>query len=130
MAAHRLFPSINQIDPVMIGEDWANCALVELHSHIDKSKFVVVGHNLTPTPGRPLDSSPLFDCSCDAVLGIVTSYLSDLVDKRAPLVVSGAALHLCAPVLYRGALFPLAEDGFRIDAALVAVNYRRVNGPT
>jgi hypothetical protein len=129
MAAHRLFPSMNQIDPVMIGDDWSNCALVEIHSHLEKSRFVAVGRNLLPTPGRSLDSRPLLDCPCDAVLGIVTSYLSNLVDKRAPLVVSGSALHLCSPILYRCALFPLAEDGVHIDAALVAANYRRVNGP-
>ena len=121
---------MNQIDPVMIGDDWSNCALVEIHSRLEESKFVVVGDNLLPAPGRSLDSSPLLDCPGDAVLGIVTSYLSDLVNKRAPLTVTGAALHLCAPILYRSALFPLADDGVHIDAALVAVNHHRVNGPT
>jgi hypothetical protein len=73
MAAHRLFPSKDQIDPVLIGDDWSNCALVEVHPRLDESKFVVVGHNLLPIPGNSLDNSPIFDCPCDAVLGIVTS---------------------------------------------------------
>jgi hypothetical protein len=128
MAAHRLFPSRDQIESVVIGGDWSNCAFVELHPRPEESKFIVVGHDLLPIPGRPLDNSPLSDCPCDTVLGIVTSCLSDMVEKRAPLAVSGAALHLCAPVLYRGALLPLAEDGSHIDAVLVATNYRTVNG--
>ncbi len=125
-AGHRLFPSKNQIDAALIGNDWANCALIEVHPDLEKSILIKVGDNLVPAPEFLLAGGPLLNCPSDALLGIVISHLADVVEKRAPLTVGGAALNLGNPILYRGALLPLAEDGFHIDAALVVANYRRV----
>ena len=127
LADYRLFPSRQQIDPWMMADDWANCALIELQSPLEESTLLAVGDKLLPEPGCELDGKPLCHCPCDALLGIVTAHLSDLIETRAPLTVGGAALHLCTPILYRGALLPLADDGSHIDSVLVAANYRRVS---
>lgn len=127
MAGHRLFPSKDQIDAALIGNDWVNCALVEVNPDLENSILIKVGDNLVPMVEFPLVGGPLLNCPCDALLGIVTAHLADLVETRAPLTVGGAALHLCTPILYRGALLPLADDGFHIDSALVVANSRRVD---
>jgi hypothetical protein len=126
IAGHRLFPSKNQIDDALIGNDWVNCALIEVHPDPEKSILIAVGDNLIPVFEFPLVGGPLLNCPCDALLGIVTSHLSHVLEARAPLTIGGAALHFCTPILYRGALLPFAEDGFHIDAALAVANYRSV----
>src|SRR5581483_5404010 len=44
--ANRLFPSKSQIDPWVIGDDWANCALIDLHHRVERSTIVAVGSKL------------------------------------------------------------------------------------
>jgi hypothetical protein len=41
-------------------------------------------------------------------------------------MLEGAADHLDRPILYRGLLLPLSEDDKKIDAVLIAANFREV----
>ena len=125
--ANRLFPSKSQIDPWVIGDDWANCALIDLHQRVERSTIVAVGDKLQPTPGWPIDGKPLFKCPFNALLGVIVWRLPVVVDKRGPLSVRGVASHFGTPILYRGVLLPLAEDGVEMDAVLVAANYRALD---
>ena len=126
IAGHRLFPSKDQINQSLIGGDWANCALIDLHHHLEKSILIMVGDNLLPSPECTLDGRPLLKCPTGALLAIVASHLLELTETRAPLTLGGVASHLGTPILYRGALLPLAEDGMCMDGVLVAANYRKV----
>ena len=125
--ANRLFPSKSQIDPWVLGDDWANCALIDLHPRVERSTITAVGDKLQPVPELPIEGNPLFKCPFNALLGLVVWRLPVVVDRRAPLSVRGVATHFGLPILYRGVLLPLAEDGIEMDAVLVAANYRALD---
>jgi len=46
LAAGRRFPRTNEIDPWMVGNDWANCLLIAVQSPVELSHFTAVGENL------------------------------------------------------------------------------------
>lgn len=125
--ANRLFPSKHQIDPSVIGDDWGNCALIDLHHRVERSTIVAVGDRLQPIPELPIEGNPLFKCPFNALLGVIAWRLPVVVDQRAPLSVTGVASHFGTPILYRGVLLPLAEDGVEMDAVLVAANHRALD---
>ncbi len=121
--ARRLL-RLDDIDPWLVGDDWAHCALVRVMEPRDQSLFIVVGDRLLPERGQMLDHEPIARCPVTTLLGIVLSFLAKCVDGRSLLMVEGTASHLGLPVLYRALLVPLSADGRAIDSALVAANYR------
>jgi hypothetical protein len=46
MAQGSEFPRRDQIEPAMLGEDWANCLVIAVRSPVQLSHFVAVGSNL------------------------------------------------------------------------------------
>src|SRR6516164_11396573 len=40
------FPRLDEIDPWMLGDDWANCLLIAMEEPVERSHFVSVGKNL------------------------------------------------------------------------------------
>ena len=44
-AGHR-FPRVSEIDPWMIGTDWANCVVIAVQSPVELSYFAAAGRNL------------------------------------------------------------------------------------
>ena len=120
------FPSKQQIDPWLVAEDWASCALITIHGDREKPTFITVGDDLLTAPDERLDGRSIDACASDTVLGVALAKLTTVISKRAPLTIGGASTHLGKPVLYRSVLLPLAEDGTRIDAALIAANFRRI----
>lgn len=120
----RRLPRLEDIDPWLVGDDWANCALVRVMEPRDQSLFIVVGDRLLPECGQVLDREPIARCPVTTLLGVVLSFLAKAVDGRSLLMVEGTAAHLGLPVLYRALLVPLSADGSVIDAALAATNYR------
>jgi hypothetical protein len=123
-AMGRRLPRLEDIDPWLVGDDWAHCALVRVMEPRDQSLLIAVGDRLLPERGQVLDREPIARCSGTTLLGAVLSFLAKAVDGRSLLMVEGTARHLGAPVLYRALLVPLSADGCDIDAALVATNYR------
>jgi len=123
-AVGRRLPQLDDIDPWLVGNDWANCALVRITEPRDRSLFIVVGDHLLPDRRVMLDREPIVRCPATTLLGVVLSFLTKAVDGHSLLMVEGTAAHLRAPVLYRALLVPLAADGRDIDAVLVAANYR------
>jgi len=43
VAAGRRFPGLIDIDPWMVGDDWANCLTIAVQSPVELSHFVAVG---------------------------------------------------------------------------------------
>jgi hypothetical protein len=113
MAAGRRFPGLNEIDPWMVGEDWPNCLLIAVQSPVELSHFTAVGENLAVAL-----------CPGDTLAGVLLSHLPWVVSSRCCLIVEGGATLRGSPILYRGALLPLSEDGGAIDHALGATNHR------
>jgi hypothetical protein len=107
------FPQVNEIDPWMVGNDWANCLVIAVQSPVELSHFVAVGENLAVAL-----------CPKDTLAGVLLSHLPRVLSVRRGLIVEGGATSRGVPILYRGALLPLSEDGDTIDHVLGAANHR------
>jgi hypothetical protein len=107
------FPQLNEIDPWMVGNDWANCLVIAVQSPVELSHFVAVGENLAVAL-----------CPRDTLAGVLLSHLPRVLSVRRGLIVEGGATYQGVPVLYRGALLPLSEDGDTIDHVLGAATHR------
>jgi hypothetical protein len=124
-AVGRHVPRLDDVDPWFIGDDWVNCALVRVRQPYRQSDFMVVGDNLSP-PETVLDGEPIWKCPATTLLGLTLAYLEQAAEERSFLVIEGAAIDLCAPILYRSLIVPLSEDDIEIGAVLIAANSRRV----
>jgi hypothetical protein len=107
------FPSRDQIEPSVLGEDWANCLVIAVHSPVQLSQFLDVGDNLSGVR-----------CPNDNLAGVLLSHLSEVLSERRCLMIEGRARLRQVGILYRSALYPLSEDGVAIDHVLGAANYR------
>jgi hypothetical protein len=113
MAHGGRFPRRDQIEPSMLGEDWANCLVIAVQSPVQLSYFVTVGENLS-----------FAHCPNDTLAGVLLSHLPEVLSERRCLMIEGRATLRGSGVLYRSALFPLSEDGVVIDHVLGAANHR------
>jgi hypothetical protein len=113
MAHGQRFPRLNEIDPWIVGDDWANCLLISVQSPVVLSYFTAVGKNLA-----------LALCPNDTLAGVLLSNLPRVLSARWCLIIEGGATLRGAPILFRSALLPLSEDGVAIDHVLGVANYR------
>jgi hypothetical protein len=113
VAAGQRFPRLNEIDPWMVGEDWANCVVIAVQSPVELSYFAAAGKNLAVAL-----------CSRDTLAGLLLSHLPPVLSARRCLIVEGEATLRGVPILYRSALLPLSDDGIVIDHVLGAANHR------
>jgi hypothetical protein len=97
----------------MVGDDWANCVIIAVQSPVQLSHFVVAGENLAVAL-----------CATDTLAGLLLSHLPPVLSVRRCLMVEGEARLRDVPILYRGALLPLSDDGLAIDHVLGAANLR------
>jgi hypothetical protein len=113
VAAGQRVPRLNEIDPWIIGDDWANCVVIAVQSPVELSYFIAAGKNLAVAL-----------CTRDTLAGLLLSYLPSVLSARRCLIVEGDATLRGVPILYRGALLPLSDDGVVIDHVLGAANHR------
>lgn len=126
-ALGQRFPSRAQIDPGLVGEDWASCAVIELAPQVDHSTFIVVGPSLLPPGHEPLDGKPITACPHNALLDVLVKYLPRFQPNGRPLSISGSVTHSVGPILFRAVLLPLSSDGgAHIDSVLGAANFREL----
>jgi hypothetical protein len=107
------FPRRSEIEPAMLGADWANCCVIAVGSPVRLSHLVAAGENLAFT-----------NCPGDTLAGVLLAHLPHVLAERRGLMIEGRATLRGSGVLYRSALFPLSEDGVAIDHVLGAANYR------
>ena len=107
------FPRRDQIEPSMLGKDWANCLMIAVQSPVQLSYFVTVGENLSGAHGPNSN-----------LAGILLSHLPQVLSECRCLMIEGRARLRGIGILYRSALYPLSENGVTIDHALGAANYR------
>src|SRR5215470_11722593 len=115
VAAGQRFPRLNEIDPWMVGDDWANCVVIAVQSPVELSYFVAAGKNLAVAL-----------CTRDTLAGLLLSHLPPVLSARRCLIIEGDATLRGVPILYRAALLPLSEDGVAIDHVLGAANHRAI----
>ncbi len=123
MVTGRHFPRLRDIDPWLVGDDWANCMLLKLDPDAAHASFRVVGANLVQ-PAGILDGAPISTCPAETILAAMLAVLPRCLADAAPLTLSGAAPHGGTRVLYRCVLLPLSEDDRRIDGVFGAANFR------
>ena len=109
----RGVPRHDEIDPWMLGEDWANCLVIAVEEPVELSYFVGVGKNLTVAL-----------CSGTSLVGVLMSHLPQVLSERRCLIVEGGATLCGIRILHRSALLPLSEDGVTISHVLGAASYR------
>jgi hypothetical protein len=107
------FPRRDQIEPSILGADWANCLIIAVQSLVQLSHFVAVGDNLSGVR-----------CPNNNLSGVLLSHLPQVLSERRCLMIEGRARLGGVGVLYRSALYPLSENGVAIDHVLGAANYR------
>ena len=113
VATGQRFPRLDEINPWMVGDDWANCVVIAVQSPVELSYFAAVGKNLAVAL-----------CTRDTLAGLLLSHLPPVLSARRCLIVEGEATLRGVPILYRGALLPLSDDGVVIDHVLGAANHR------
>jgi hypothetical protein len=113
VAAGQRFPRLDEIDPWMVGDEWANCVVIAIQSPVELSYFAPVGKNLAVAL-----------CTRDTLAGLLLSHLPPVLSARRCLIVEGEAALRGVPILYSAALLPLSDDGVAIDHVLGAANHR------
>ena len=73
------FPRRDQIDPSMLGADWANCLLIAVQSPVQLSYFVALGEILS-----------FAHCPNDSLAGVLLSHLPQVLSERRCLSRSAA----------------------------------------
>jgi hypothetical protein len=110
-ARGQRYPRRDQIEPSMLGVDWANCLVIAVQSPVQSSYFVHVGENLSFTHSPD-----------DSLAGALLPHLPQVLSEGRCLMIEGRATLRGSGVLYRGALYPLSDDGSTIDHVLGAAN--------
>src|SRR6201998_362520 len=113
MAHGGRFPRRDQIEPSVLGEDWANCLVIAVQSPVPFSHFLAVGDNLSGV-----------HCPNNNLAGVLLSHLPQVLSERHCLMIEGRARLRGVGVLYRSALYPLSENGVAIYHSLGAANFR------
>src|SRR5271163_460803 len=54
IASRGGFPSVDDVDPWMVGDDWKNCLLIEVRAPVESSRLLAVGEHLLDEPRRQL----------------------------------------------------------------------------
>jgi len=104
MVSGRGCPRRDEIDPWMLGEDWANCLMIAVQSPVELSHFITVGENVAVAL-----------CPKNTLANVLLSHLSRVLSARRCLIIEGGATLRNVPILFRSALLPLSEDGMAID---------------
>ncbi len=120
--AERDFPSVKDIDPAEIADDWSNCLLVEVGFDSDLPTFRYVGQDLSIPEWAEAAGHAIAECPVKTLLRIATSYIPKVLERRAPESVDGQTVVRDGMIMYRSILLPLSTDGVRIDTILGAAN--------
>jgi hypothetical protein len=126
MAIAQRFPSRDNIDPWLVGNDWANCVMLVLNPEKEGFNFSVVGANLL-APGQCLDGASIADCPDGTVLVDMIKQLDRCIGDAAPVVIEGTTVHLGTSVQYRAILMPLSGDGETVNGIFGAASFKKLD---
>jgi hypothetical protein len=119
----RRYPSVYEIDPWLVGNDWESCSLIKLDPS-GAAYFLTVGSALAPDDTATLESNPIASCPPNTVLAAALNHLPRCVAGEETVSIEGTASHKGTSVLFRAVLLPLSEDGAHPDGVFGAANYR------
>lgn len=119
----REYPSVRDIDPQAIGDDWPHCHILKLAEPVADSRFQYVGNTLL-TNGMDAQGLTFAERSEQNLIYHATDYLDRMLQKGVPISIGGEADLTIGSVLFRSIMMPLSEDGSRIDHVFGGANYR------
>jgi len=125
MAIAQRYPRIDNIDPWLVGDDWANCMILKLSPDKERSAFIVVGENLS-LQGLSLDGASVGESPRKTVLADLLKHVESCAADGAPVIIDGSAEHQGAIAKYRGILLPLSSDGQAVDGIFGAANFKKL----
>ena len=125
MAIAQRFPRKENIDPWLLGDDWTNCLLLKIGPDVEDSTFYAVGTNLLP-PGQSLDGASISHRPDGTVLADLLTMLRRCISTAAPIIVERTTTNFGMPIMYRGILMPLSEDGQTVDTIFGAANFKKI----
>lgn len=119
----REYPSVHDIDPQAIGDDWPHCHVMALAEPLSDSRFQHVGPTLLSgdIDGQALTFGQRGE---ENLLHHATAYIDRVLKKGVPVSIGGEADLPIGTVLFRSILMPLSEDGSTIDHVFGGANYR------
>lgn len=119
-------PRRAQIDPQLFGQDWSSCLMIDVDPEPRQSRLAFIGERLRDPTWPTFDRQRIAECDEHTLLHSVATHIDRVIIAEPEHLTEGRGMHVGAPVLYRGILLPLSEDGKRIDGALGAVNCREI----
>ena len=123
MRGDSLLPVAADIDPEVLGDDWAHCYLLEARYPAIHSEFKHIGSIFDPEmPEGGIDT--MLECPHGTLLHAATHYLDRVLQKKVPISLGGAASLGPDEVIYRSVLLPFSSDGETIDHVLGGANYK------
>jgi hypothetical protein len=126
LCSGREFPRLADIDPAAFGEDWCCCLSIRMDPTPLLSRFVYIGDTLFAPADESFVGKTIADSHDNTILHKATAYLGRVIDRRVPISVGGATLHLGHPIVFRSILLPLSDNGGDIDGMLGAANFREI----
>jgi hypothetical protein len=94
MAQGARFPRRDQIEPSMLGEDWANCLVIAVRSPVKLSQFIAIGDNLSTGHGAN-----------GALAGTLLSRLPQVLSERRCLLIEARAILDGIGIQYRSVMY-------------------------
>jgi len=125
-ACDGVFPSIDHIDPWVIGDDWKDCLLIAIETPVEASRLIAIGEHLLVRPQWQWQTLSVAEVPGDSLISAIASRLHSVVALRDCVIDEGETATDGGMILYRCALLPLAADGVEIDHVLAAVNCKIV----
>jgi hypothetical protein len=118
-------PSLGDIDPWMIGDDWKDCVLIKVGSPLASSELIAIGEHLLEHPCWQWEPPAVAEVGAGSLIGAVVSRLADALASRDCVVGEGTIVCDDNSILYRCTLLPLSGDGAKIDHVMGAINFKK-----
>ncbi len=119
----REYPSVQDIDPQAIGDDWPHCHVLKLAEPLAESRFQYIGETLL-SGGLDAAGLTFAERSEQNLIYHATEYLERMLKKGVPVSIGGEADLTAGSVLFRSIMLPLSDDGSQIDHVFGGANYR------
>jgi len=121
-----LAPKAGSLGPADTGEDMPHVFTIEL-SDSAPPRFGFIGDAVRPRRFAADDKPLVEDCPHDCVLGHVSRYWKEIIERGVPVTRGGNGINDGKPVLYRGLMAPLVDEDGVICTIIGAANWRSVD---
>ncbi len=122
LRGERDFPAMAQVNPQDLADDWKHCVLIDIASVPESWSFSHIGGGYDIPGSETMSGVKWTDWDRGTFLGLTTSYIGKVLERRVPISNSGEADEGERVFRYRSVLLPLSDDGHLISGILGAAN--------